>query len=88
MPRASLAELAALLSPSDAESTMLPPSLEASLEPPDTESVAFWVVDFSLSGWTVPAMLSPALLAESVTDSRVDFWLSGFKLEAALSVLL
>ena len=34
----------------------------------------------------VPATLSPAPLTLSEACSRVDFWLSGFKLEAALSV--
>ena len=34
------------------------------------------------------ATLSPALLMESVACSRVDFSLSGFKVSAALSVVL
>ena len=43
--------------------------------------------DFSPEGWAEPATLSAAPLMESPACSRPDFWESGFRLEAALSVV-
>ena len=87
MPRASWADLAALPTVSEAESRTPWPCLEALSLVPETESAAFWPTPFSPEGWTEPATLSAVLLMESPACSRPDFWESGFRLEAALSVV-
>jgi len=60
--------------------------LEA-LPEPETASEACWVADFSPDGWRVLPTESAAPLALSEPCSRVDFWESGFRLEAALSAV-
>jgi hypothetical protein len=87
MPRASWADWAALPTVSEAWSRTDWPCLEASLLEPETESEAFWVALFSPEGWAEPATLSAVFLIESPACSRPDFWESGFRLEAALSVV-
>ena len=87
MPRASWADWAALPRVSEAESRTDWPCLEALSLVPETESETFWVADFSPEGWAEPATLSAAPLMESPACSRPDFWESGFRLEAALSVV-
>lgn len=54
---------------------------------PETASEAFWPMPFSPEGWAEPAMLSAVFLMESPADSVADFWESGFREEAALSVV-
>lgn len=72
---------------SEAESRTDWPCLEASEFEPETESEAFWPMPFSPEGWTEPATLSAVLLMESPAFSVADFWESGFREEAALSVV-
>lgn len=72
---------------SEAESRTDWPCLEAFSLLPETVSEAFWVADFSPEGWAEPARLSAAPLTLSPACSRPDFWESGFRLEAALSVV-
>ena len=50
---------------------------EFSFELPERVSPAFWLVDFSLLGWSVDAMESEVPLMESPACSVVDFWESG-----------
>lgn len=72
---------------SEAESRTDWPCLEAPELVPETASEAFWPTPFSPEGWAEPATLSAAPLMESPACSRPDFWESGFRLEAALSVV-